>query len=61
MSVRHEKKRGFRPACLIFNCGCGETRLNVRWRGSTPPGGVFCPTRQHLLGFNGSITLYPKG
>ncbi len=64
MSCRVEKRRGFQPPwyeVLVFRCECGELTLRKSWKGPTPPGGVFCPTRRHLLSFNGSITLYPKG
>ena len=64
MSYRIEKRRGFQPPwyrVMVIKCECGETALRIGWKGGTPPGGVFCPTKVHLLGFDGTVTLYPRG
>ena len=53
---------GFQPhwrTVIVYACECGEVRMRKNWSGPAPTGAFYCPTKTHLIGFDGRVTTYP--
>jgi hypothetical protein len=57
------RERGFQPpwyTVIVYACECGQVRVRKSWQGPTPTGAFYCPTKAHLIGFDGKVTLVSR-